>query len=217
MISRRLSGFIDALADGRRPRRFRATPDDAEVLRTAITLRAARPGDGVPDEGFVSELYEELAKEANGAVVPIAHPGRMRHGRAALVSVAAGVALVGGTVAATEALTQAPLVPAAIQAPRGKVLRTGTFETVDNRVMGQIVAYGGSPSWVYMNVGGSHYSGPIVCKLQVENGSTVATGAFRLHNGEGVWSKTIHVNVDRLRGAQLVTSSGAVVASATFA
>lgn len=217
MISRRLSDFIDALVDGRRPRRFRATPDDAGVLRTAITLRAARPGDAVPDEHFVENLYNELAYDTGHTVVPDTGPGRMRRGRTALLSAAAGVALVGGTVVATETLTQAPLVPAAIQAPHGKVLRTGTFETADNRVMGQIVAYGGHPSWVYMNVGGSHYTGAIVCRLQVENGSTVATGAFQLRGGAGAWSKTIHVNVSRLRGAQLVTSTGAVVASATFA
>ena len=68
-----------------------------------------------------------------------------------------------------------------------------------------------------MNVGGSNYSGPIVCMLQVENGSTVAAGVFDLHDGTGEFSRTIQVDIGRLRGAKLVTPTGAVVASATFA
>jgi hypothetical protein len=68
-----------------------------------------------------------------------------------------------------------------------------------------------------MNVGGSSYSGSIVCQLQVANGSVVAVGAFELHHGIGQFSRTIHVDIGRLRGAKLVNSSGTVVASATFA
>jgi hypothetical protein len=213
---RRLSAFIDALVDGRRPQGFRADPDDADVVRTAIGLRAARPGDSQPDEQFVSALYERLANEQPAEVISIDRPVRLRRGRAALAAVAASVVLVGGTAVATEAFNQAG-APAAIQAPQGRVLRTGTFETTDNRVMGQIVAYRGNPSWVFMNVGGSNYSGPITCKLQVENGSTVAVGVFHLHGGMGQFSRTIQVDIGSLRGAKLVSSSGSVVAAATFA
>jgi hypothetical protein len=61
-----------------------------------------------------------------------------------------------------------------------------------------------------------NYEGPITCELQVEDGSTVAFGTFELHQGIGQFSKTIRVDVPRLRGARLVTSTGATVASATF-
>jgi hypothetical protein len=217
MTQRRLSAFIDALVDGRRPGNLDADPEDVEVLRTAIALRASRPGDALPDEAFLSGLYEELAEQANSEVVPITRPVKVRRRRTALAAVAAGLVLVGGTAAATEVLSQGAVSPAAVQAPHGTTLRTGTFETADGRVMGQIVAYRGKTSWVFMNVGGSSYTGPIVCKLQVDNGATVATGAFTLHGGRGEWSKTVQVDIGRLRGATLVTSSGTVVASATFA
>jgi hypothetical protein len=67
-----------------------------------------------------------------------------------------------------------------------------------------------------LNVCNSNYTGAIVCKLQVADGSTVATGTFLLHAGKGAWSKTIHVDITQLRSAELVTSSGKVVASATL-
>ncbi|HWE68841.1 MAG TPA: hypothetical protein VG205_00690 [Acidimicrobiales bacterium] len=216
MTRRRLSEFIDALAEGRRPGRFRAEPEDVNALRTAITLRAARPGDAVPDEQFVSDLFESLSAPASSEVVPITRATKRRRGRVAVAAVAAGLVLVGGTAAVTESL-QPAAVPAAVSAPQGAALRTGTFETADGQIMGQIVAYRGNPSWVFMNVDGSSYTGPIVCQLQVANGTTVAVGDFQLQGGTGQFSRNVQVDIGRLRGAKLVNASGTIVASATFA
>jgi hypothetical protein len=216
VTGRRLSAFIDALAAGRRPRRFRADPDDVVLLQTAIELRAARPGEAKPDEQFVSNLYQRLSDQAASRAVPDARPVMLRRGRLMLAAVVASAVLVGGTVAATEAFTATGATPPIAQAPQGKVLRTGTFSTADSRVLGQIVAYRGQPSWVFMNVEVPDYDGPITCELQVEDGSTVAFGTFEVHQGVGQFSKIIRVDVPRLRGARLVTSTGATVASATF-
>ena len=108
MSDRRLSSFIDALVSGRRPEAFKADPEDVEVLRTAIELRAARPGDAIPDEQFVSDLYQSLAEQADASPAANVHPLRMRRARTALVAAAASVALVGGTFAATESFNQSP-------------------------------------------------------------------------------------------------------------
>jgi hypothetical protein len=217
MTNRRLSAFIDALVSGRRPGRFSAGPDDVEVLRTAIALRAARPGDAKPDQEFVSGLYEELASQARPQHGPNVRPVKFSRGRAALVAAAASVVLVAGTATATEALNQGRPSPVAVPAPHGQVLRTATFETSDHRAVGQIVAYRGNPSWVFMNVDVANYDGRIVCMLRSDSGSTVAAGAFELHDGVGQFSRTLRVDFGRLRGARLVTPGGSLVGSATFA
>jgi hypothetical protein len=214
---RRLSSFIDALVAGRRPGAFKADPEDVEVLRTAIELRAARPGDATPDEQFVSDLYQSLAEQADSSPVANVHPLRMRRARTALVAVAASFALVGGTYVATSSFNQAPATTAAVGVPHGDALRTGTFETAKGEVLGQIVAYNGHPSWVYMNVGVSQSTGTVTCMLQLNNGSIVAAGTIEIHGGTGELSKSIPVDIHRLRGAQLFTSTGAVLGSATFA
>jgi hypothetical protein len=214
---RRLSSFIDALVAGRRPAAFKADPEDVEVLRTAVELRAARPGDAIPDEQFVSDLYQSLAEQADSLPAANVHPFRMRRARAALVAIAASFALVGGTYGATESFSQAPATTAAIGVPHGDALRTGTFETPNGEVLGQIVAYNGHPSWVYMNVGVSQSTGAVMCMLQLKNGSIVAAGSIEIHGGTGKLSKSIPVDIHRLRGAQLFSSTGAVLASATFA
>jgi hypothetical protein len=214
---RRLSSFIDALVAGRRPGAFKADPEDVEVLRTAIALRAARPGDANPDEQFVSDLYQKLTEQADASPAATVHPLRMRRARTALVAVAASFALVGGTYVATESFNQSPATTAVVGVPHVDALRTGTFETPDGEVLGQIVAYNGDPSWVYMNVGVSQSAGTVMCMLQLKNGSIVAAGTIEIHRGTGELSKSIPVDINRLRGAQLFTSSGAVLGSATFA
>ena len=217
MSDRRLSSFLDALVAGRRPGAFKADPEDLEVLRTAIALRTARPGDGTPDEQFVSDLYQSLTEQADSSPATNVHPLRRRRTRTALVAVAASVALIGGTFAATESFDQSPANTTAVGVPHGDALRTGTFEAPNGEVLGQIVAYNGHPSWVYMNVGVAKSTGTVMCKLQLNDGSIVAAGTIEIHSGTGELSKSIPVDIGRLRGAQLFTSTGAVLASATFA
>lgn len=55
--------FVESLLRGRRPRRFPVDDADADTLRAAIELRAARPGSGTPSEEFVADLYRRLARE----------------------------------------------------------------------------------------------------------------------------------------------------------
>jgi hypothetical protein len=217
VTDRRLSSFIDALVAGRRPGPFKAGPQDVEVLRTAITLRGGRPGDAAPNQQFVSELYQSLAEEADSSPPANIHPFRRRRARTALVGIAASVALIGGTAVATESFHQSPVTTASVAVPHPDAVRTGTFETSDGEVLGQIVAYSGHPSWVYMNLGVSLSTGSVRCMLQLNDGSIVAAGTIELHDGAGALSKSIPVDTHRLRGAQLFTSNGAVLGSATFA
>ena len=122
-----------------------------------------------------------------------------------------------GTAAATEAFNHGGPAPVAVPAPGGQVLRTATFETPNHRAVGQVVAYGGHPSWVFMDVDVAGYDGRVVCMLRDDRGTTVAAGAFELHDGVGQFSRTLRVDFARLRGARLVTPGGSLVGTATFA
>jgi hypothetical protein len=215
---RRLSAVVDAIAAGRRPKRFRAEPDDAEMLRTAIALRAGRPGEGAPTEAFVEGLFERLSEQAKPETTTERRPVPTHRARIALATAAAAAVLIAGTTVATENLHHPSATSATAHVPQGSELRTGTFQTTDGLVLGQIVAYRGQPSWVFMNVDVPHFDGRIECMLQVDNGTTVAFGTFTVHHGTGQFSKPIgNVDVAHLRGAKLVSSSGSQVAAATFA
>ena len=216
MTARRLSAFLDALAAGRRPRPFQADPEDVEMIRVAIALRAARPGDAMPDETFVAELYEQLADNLSPSEQTNIRPFKMRRARVALVSVAAGLALVGGTFAVAETINKPTVQQSATAVPQGQTVRTASFQSPTGQNVGQIVLYHGRPSWVYMNVDLPDSNGPVKCELHLANGEVVAAGTVQLHDGSGEFSQSIHMDAGKARGATLYDPSGAVVASAIF-
>ena len=219
MTSRRLSAYIDAVAAGRRPRwrNGEPGPHDVAVMRTAIELRAARPGDSSPDKDFVRELHRELADEFDPSQPAKVEVLRSHRGRAVLLAAAAAVALVGGTVVVTEAASHSGTTNVALQAPHVHMLRIGTFENRHGQVLGQIVVYQGHPSWVYMNVKAVNSYSSVRCELHLTNGSVVAAGIVHLQDGEGELSHTVNLGPHRLRGATLYGPSGAVLGSASLA
>jgi hypothetical protein len=218
MTSRRIRAFIDALAEGRRPPRVRAQPDEVADIRTAIDLSAARPGAGTPDPGFVDDLFAQLAQRQPpqpAVAQPPATVVPLRRRRNIILSVAAAAALVGGTVAVTDSVDHGAARPAASALP-GHTVLTGSFQTADHQQLGQITVFGGSPSWVFMNVTGSRYDGPVTCVLQSDRGSVVATGTFSVQGGTGAWARPLPGGVNNLRGAKLETATGVTLAAATF-
>jgi hypothetical protein len=83
--------------------------------------------------------------------------------------------------------------------------------------LGQIVVYRDNPAWVFMNVDVPNANGSVMCRLQLDDGSVVAAGTVVFHDGRGQYSKSIPVDITRVRGATLYTPTGAVVGTATFA
>jgi nitrite reductase/ring-hydroxylating ferredoxin subunit len=57
-----LRRYVEDLIKGRRPRPFPVDEADADALRLAIELRAARPGSDAPREEFVADLHRRLAQ-----------------------------------------------------------------------------------------------------------------------------------------------------------
>ncbi|MFD2416839.1 QcrA and Rieske domain-containing protein [Amycolatopsis pigmentata] len=94
MSTRGVRRFVEDLLRQRRPRRFAAEPDDEAELRTAIMLRDARPGSGVPSEEFVTGLRQRLATELDGETAPAQGGNRRRFVQ--ITSAAAATAAVAG-------------------------------------------------------------------------------------------------------------------------
>ncbi|TSE01496.1 Rieske (2Fe-2S) protein [Skermania sp. ID1734] len=98
MSDRQLRRFVDQLLRGRRPTAFR--PDDAEAqqMRMAIELRAARSGADLPSEEFLTGLHRRLAELADddaGAKPPkLSSTRRQVIGGVSIAAAAAAVATV---------------------------------------------------------------------------------------------------------------------------
>ena len=133
-----------------------------------------------------------------------------------MVGAAAVVTMLGGTVAVTTTVDHALATASGRPATSGQLLRVGTFESTDGRTVGQIVAYRGDPSWVFMSIRDPGVSGAIGCHILMDNGRTAAAGTFVVHDGVGQWARTVPADVDRFQGATLVTAAGSAVATASF-
>jgi len=90
---KRVGRFVDALLRNRRPRRFRALPEELDAMRVAIRLRASRTGADLPDPTFVDKLGQRLREELSGRPV---HRRLSRRGLLVGVGTTAAAAVVGG-------------------------------------------------------------------------------------------------------------------------
>ncbi|WP_067460323.1 Rieske (2Fe-2S) protein [Actinomadura macra] len=99
-----LHRFVETLLSGGRPRPFPVEEADADALRVAIELRAARPGSHAPSEEFITELHRRLARDqAETAPVPVR--------RRLLIGGAVGAAGAAAGVFADRAMTGDPSAP----------------------------------------------------------------------------------------------------------
>jgi hypothetical protein len=215
MTQRHVARFVESLLARRRPRGFRARPEDIEVVRTAVILQGANPDLAAPRDAFVSDLFDELAA-ARPQTGPATPPIWGMRRRVAAVSVAAAAVLIAGTAAVTEAVDR----PAPVRAASGQLspgVRTVQLVDAGHRGVGEINLYRGQPSWVFMDLKGTWYDGPVTCELMAADGSILMRGTFSVTNGSGEWARTLVVGTGRIAQARIVTSAGATLASATFA
>lgn len=131
---RGINRYVEDLVRSRRPRRFRASDDEAAMARAAITLRSARPGSGEPAEEFVTALHKKLADELDPPPARRSAGGRRTFLRAAAAAgaVAAGAAGAGIDHVLTSAgPAAAPVTPGTVT-PGTLIPGRGIWLTVAN-------------------------------------------------------------------------------------
>ena len=77
MNARGFRRYIDDLAAGRRPKPFEADDFEAEQIRTAIDLQAARMGADAPRQEFLADLHSRLAAQMEGEPEPTTNVRRL--------------------------------------------------------------------------------------------------------------------------------------------
>lgn len=215
MTSRKTAAFVEALLSDRRPASFRPDTAEADVLRTAIAIRAERPGDGAPDPQFVADLGQQLALQARAAATPAVRSRFTT--RARLMAAAAAVTMMGGTVAATATVEHALAASSASHLAHNELVQVGKFDSATGHNLGEIVAYRGKPSWVVMSIRAPGMNGTVGCRIEMRNGAIATAGTFVVHNGVGNFAKPVSVDVEQFRQATLVSATGSVLATASFA
>jgi hypothetical protein len=150
---------------------------------------AAGPGPAAPRTGPTSRLRRALATSAVGLAVIAAGLGCWR----------IGVDSAPAASSAAAPLTSASLVSASHQE------------------VGDIYYYSGDRRWLYMWVDLGSGNESVTCQVIDSNGKVTTVGSFVLAGGYGGWGSPDPGTSGTLSGARLVSASGSVLATASFA
>jgi hypothetical protein len=96
------------------------------------------------------------------------------------------------------------------------LLSSASLVTANNQSAGHIFLYSGNPPWLFMSIDMGSGDEPVTCQLIDASGQVTTVGTFRLADGYGSWGSPDPGPVTDLRGARLVSATGAVLATATF-
>ncbi|MEO9181068.1 MAG: zf-HC2 domain-containing protein [Acidimicrobiales bacterium] len=84
---------------------------------------------------------------------------------------------------------------------------------LNGRNVGSLLAYRGSPSWMYVTLGVPGSLSSVRCTIITKSGVRHFIGTFALKNGEGSWGTSLPVAFTSVRNVQLTTPRGGVVAN----
>ena len=105
---------------------------------------------------------------------------------------------------------------AATSSPAASPLSSAAFLTASHQTAGKIFFYDGDHRWLYMSVDIGSGNGTVICQVEGPDGHLTTVGSFQLTGGYGYWGSPDPVTNGPLTGARLVTTTGTVLATATF-
>jgi anti-sigma-K factor RskA len=110
---------------------------------------------------------------------------------------------------------------AATSSPPASPLSSAALLTASHQVAGQVYYYDAGSRWLYMSVDirsgdGAADNDTVLCQVESPDGHLTTVGSFRLTGGYGYWGSPDPVTNGQLAGARLVTTTGTVLATATF-
>ena len=106
---------------------------------------------------------------------------------------------------------------AATSSPAASPLSSAALLTASHQTAGKIYFYDGDHRWLYMSVDIGSGNDTVICQVEGSDGRFTTVGSFRLSGGYGYWGSPDPVTSGPLTGARLVTTTGTVLATATFA
>jgi hypothetical protein len=183
--------------------------DELELLsRVADTVVQAAP-EIDPPLGFEVRLFERMGVSD----VPPRRRRLLRPSRwvPAVVGVAAAALALGLGLS----LTSSPPPSATAQAHNPHAAVTG--DLVENGdTVGHVVMVGGDKPWMSMMLDDSTARGKVNCIVVTDDGVTHQVGTFEAREGYGAWTAALHVDPADVHGAEVVSPSGTVIATATL-
>ena len=186
-----------------------------------------------PPAGFETRVMEQLGlgTPAPGPARQLSPARRLGHKLAGAIGGGTGRSGVSrprrilATAAVAVAVIAAGLggwgVHAATSSPPASPLSSAPLLTASHQTAGTIYYYDAGSRWLYMSVDispghGAAGNSTVLCQVEGPDGHITTVGSFRLTGGYGYWGSPDPVTNGPLTGARLVTTTGTVLATATF-
>jgi hypothetical protein len=171
-----------------------------------------------PTVGFEVRLFNRMGVSDDSAVAPT---DRGRRGvlrrmadapRWTLASAAAVVALLVGL-----SIGWSIGSPAGTRHPTeaSTAVATGALKEHGDTV-GTVATYGGSEPWMIMTLNDSSAQGRLTCDVVTDDGVTHRIGTFSANYGYAAWDAPLTVAPQDVRKAEVVSSNGTVIATASL-
>ena len=164
-------------------------------LNVTVDALLALPGGAEPPVGFESKVMERIR---------LARPPALRRSRRPLAFAAAALVVVGalGWAVAHRGSAAPHVTP--IMAERALV--------ANGRRVGAVYVYTGTPTWMFVNVDDANAPSTIRCVVITSSRSRRTVGTYALVEGRGGWGTSVPVAFSKLRGLELTSTSGTVIA-----
>ena len=172
-----------------------------------------------PPVGFEVRLFSRMGL-TEAPPTPRVAPARRRatplrwvaaSPRWALAAAAVVIALVLGL---SLGLSSGPVRTGPTQSLRHEVETAALTEK--GRTVGRVSTYGGTNPWMIVTLAGSSTDGRVTCEVVTANGVTQKVGSFSAKDGYGAWGAPLRVAPQDVRKAEIVSSNGTVIATASL-
>ncbi len=184
--------------------------EELEVLsRTADSIVQAAP-EMEPPLGFEVRLFERMG-------VTNVTPRRRRFRPSRWVPAVVGVAAAALALGLGLGLTSSSSPPTVAAPAHGTHRVTTAALTEHGETVGHVMLVGGAKPWISMMIDDSSARGPVNCVVVTDDGTSHHVGTFvAKKGGYGAWTAPLHVDPAQVRTAEVVSSSGTVIATATL-
>lgn len=176
--------------------------DELELLSRAADAVVRVAPETEPPVGFEVRLFSRMGVSDN-AVRRRMQPSRWLLAAAAAV-VVLGIGLGVGWVTGSHAHQTSP--------DTAKIVASGNLLEHGHKV-GRVVMYGGSKPWMFVTLADSSARGHVWCEVVTKDGHTHTEGSFTAASGYGAWGAPLHVAPGQVRQAEVVSTSGVVIAT----
>jgi anti-sigma factor RsiW len=172
--------------------------DELEHLARAADAVLRVAPETEPPMGFETRLFSQMG------VTAVPRTGRRRLQRSILAAAAVVAVLAVGLGVGWATGSHSPQTPSTV---------TAALVEHGHRV-GHVIMTGGSKPWIVMDVSDSAAHGWVTCVVVTASGRVDTVGTFLLSQGYGAWGAPLHVTPSTVRRAEVLSASGAVIATA---